>query len=60
MRALKKIGEPGDEANIFLFWMQVFLKKKQQNLNNVIHGEFGSIWGHNFYMGMQNGSKLEI
>ena len=21
---------------------------------------FGSTWGHNFYMGTQNGSKLEI
>ena len=26
----------------------------------IIHGGFGSTWGDNFYMGMQNGSKLEI
>ena len=57
--ALKKIGEPGDKANNFLLWMQVFLKKKA-NLNNLIHGGFGSTWGDNFYMGTQNGSKLEI
>ena len=25
-----------------------------------IHGGFGSTWGDNFYMGTQNGSKLEI
>ena len=34
------------------------LKKKE--LNNLIRGALGSTWGHNFYMGMQNGSKLEI
>ena len=28
--------------------------------NNVIHGGFGSTWGQNFYMDMQNGSKLEV
>ena len=27
---------------------------------NVIYGGFGSTWVDNFYMGMQNGSKLEI
>ena len=36
------------------------LSIKKANLNNVIHGGFGSTWGHNFYMGTQNGSKLEI
>ena len=34
------------------------LSRKKQN--KLIHGGFGSIWGDNFYMGMQNGSKLEI
>ena len=34
--------------------------KKKVNLNNVIHGGFGSTLGDNFYMGTQNGSKLEI
>ena len=27
---------------------------------NIIFGAFGSISGHNFYMGTQNGSKLEV
>ena len=36
-------------------------KKKKKELNNLIRGAFGSTWGHNyFYMGTQNGSKLEI
>ena len=26
---IEKDGEPGDKANIFLLWMQVFLKKKR-------------------------------
>jgi hypothetical protein len=34
------------------------LEKKY--LNNLIHGGSGSTWGYNFYMGTQNGLKLEI
>ena len=34
------------------------LSRKKQN--KLIHGGVGSIWGDNFYMGTQNGSKLEI
>ena len=30
-------------------------RKKKKDLNNVIHGGTGSTWGHNFYMGTQNG-----
>ena len=36
------------------------LSRKKVNLNNVIHGGFASTLGDNFYMGMQNGLKLEI
>ena len=35
-------------------------KKKKKELNNLIRGAFGNTWGHNFYMGTQNGSKLEF
>ena len=31
---------------------------RKQELNNLICGAFGSTWGHNFYMGTLNGSKL--
>ena len=34
--------------------------KKKKELNNLIHGAFGRTWDHNFYMGMQNGSKLNL
>ena len=34
------------------------LSRKKQNI--IIRGGTGSIWGDNFYMGTQNGSKLEI
>ena len=34
------------------------LSRKKKNMK--IHGGFGSTWGDNFYMGTQNGSKLEI
>ena len=36
------------------------LSRKEKGNYNLIHGAFGSTWGHNFYMDMQNGSKLEI
>ena len=39
------------------------LEKKKDSINNLIHGGGGGVgntWGHNFYMGTQNGSKLEI
>ena len=38
--------------NFFLLSVHASLKK--ENLNNLIHGGFGSTWGDNFYMGMQN------
>ena len=31
-----------------------------KKLNIIIHGGTGSTWGDIFYMGTQNGSKLEI
>ena len=31
-----------------------------QTTYNLIRGAFESTWGHNFYMGTQNGSKLEV
>ena len=34
------------------------LSRKKNKIK--IHGGFGSTWGDNFYMGTQNGSKLEI
>ena len=44
--------------NYFLLSVHASLKKA--NLNKyLIHGGFGSTWD-NFYMGTQNGSKLEI
>ena len=55
----------------YLQWMPAKLKKKnclvcgqitQVEINKplIIHGWFGNAWGDNFYMGTQNGSKLEI
>ena len=44
---------------IVFFCLVYPLLEKKKNLKNVIHGGFGSTWGHNFYMGTQNGSKLE-
>ena len=35
-------------------------RKKKTNIINLIHRASGSTWGHNFYMGTQNGSKLGI
>ena len=38
----------------------------RKKVRKIIHGEgggevgVGTTWGHNFYMGTQNGSKLEI
>ena len=32
-------------------------KKTKKKFDNVIRGGFGSTWGHNSYMGTQNGSK---
>jgi hypothetical protein len=40
-------------------WYSVSYEKTKRN-TNAIQREFGSTWGDNFYMGMQNGSKLEI
>ena len=44
----------------FFFCLEYRLAWKKSKLNNLIHGGFGSTWGHNFCTGMQNGSKLEI
>ena len=46
-------------GQFFLLSVSARLKKRTY-LNNLIHGEFGSTWGDNFYIGMQNGLKLEI
>ncbi len=35
-------------------------KKKYHFKLYITHGGFVSTWGHNFYMGMQKGSRLEI
>jgi hypothetical protein len=37
-----------------------FYLKEYFVMDYMVHHPFGSTWGHNFYMGMQNGSKLEI
>ena len=29
-------------------------------VNNIMFGAYGSISGHNFYMGTQNGSKVNV
>ena len=39
------------------FLLSVHASLKKANLNNLIHGGFGSTWVD---MGTQNGSKLEI
>ena len=44
----------------FFFLLSVLVSLKKKNLNNVIHGGVESTWRDNFYMGTQNGSKLEI
>ena len=41
------------------FWSNVGVSRIGQG-NNLIHGGFGSTWEDNYYMGTQNGSKLEI
>ena len=48
--------------NFFLLSVLVSLKKRKKEKKNreEIHGGSGSTWGDNFYMGTQNGSKLEI
>ena len=38
-----------------VFLLSVHASLKKANLNNLIHGGFGGTWGHNFYMGTQNG-----
>ena len=32
----------------------------RKKYKKIIHGRFGSTWGHNFYTGTQNRSKLDI
>ena len=48
--------------NFFLLSVSVAQKKKTI-MNIIIRGGgrgFGSTWGRNFYMGTQNGSKLDL
>ena len=40
----------------FFFCLVCDLLEKPKNFNNVVHG---GTWGHNFYIGTQNGSKQE-
>ena len=52
------------DRSMEVIWKKILLSVsaplKKTNLNNVIHGGTGSTSGHNFYMGTQNGSKLEF
>ena len=54
--------------NSFILWCGLACRKKEsiyytlsrKKNNKIIRGGTGSSWGHNFYMGTQNGSKHEI
>ena len=48
------------DNNYYFFLLSVHASLKTANLNNLIHGVFGSTWGDKFYMGTQNESNLEI
>ena len=45
---------------VVFFGLVSGLLEKKNKIKIIIHGGFGSTWGDNFYMGTQNGSKLEI
>ena len=45
-------------CGVFFLLLSVHSSLNEVELNNLIRGGFGSTWGHNFYMGMLNGSNL--
>ena len=49
----------GDFPTIF-FSAQCVGSLETKKINNLMFGALDNTWGHNFYMGMQNRSKLDI
>ena len=42
----------------FFFLLGVWFPRSKKRISEIIPGGFGNTWSYDFYIGMQNGSKL--